>query len=455
MARRPRLEPRETRADATQAFLGRAADLAAEFAQGAPPRRIRTFSEAAPDDLRTALAVLSEIPDLGLVVHGPRGCAVRAPGAAPLAVTDLDQRDTVLGSGEVLSDTVRALDAAYSVAAIAVLGSPVVAINSDDIRATVAALSLELDKPVVWVRTEGFRSAVPATGGDAAADALLQLVDAGDSPREPGLLNLLTSTRSPELAALARQIEALGWRVNIVPAGARVAEIAQAGRAEASLVLAPDLLDLFAAGLEARFGVTRLDVALPLGAQATVAVLRRVAALGGAVAPPASPRPLSEPLSEPLAGRRIALALPTAWGLATAELIGDLGGVVVALSVPHLDRSHAAALGSLAERWPDLQIHVGEGQGFEIAGFLRRSAPDLLLGAADAVGVALRHGLPAAVLDPARLIGADAAEALTGAVETALARTALARTAAQNARPGYTPGWLKRSPDWHIKQEVR
>ncbi|WP_444455410.1 nitrogenase component 1 [Rhodobacter capsulatus] len=451
MARRPRLEPRETRLDATQAYLGRAADLAAEFAAGIPPRRIRTFSEAAPDDLRTALAILSEIPDLGLVVHGPRGCAVRAPGVAPLAVTDLDQRDTVLGSGEVLAETVRALDAAYAVTAIAVLGSPVIAINSDDIRATVATLGLELDKPVVWVRTEGFRSAVPATGGDAAADALLQLVDAEETEREPGLLNLLTSTRGPELAALARQIEGLGWQVNILPAGASVADIARAGRAEASLVLAPDLLDLFAEGLETRFGVTRLDVALPLGAQATTAVLRRVAALGGAAAPPAPPRSVSKPL----AGRRIALALPTSWGLATAELIGDLGGDVAALSVPHLDRSHAAALASLAERWPDLQIHVGEGQGFERTGFLRRNALDLLLGASDAVAGALRQGLPAAVLDPARLIGAGAAEAVTAAVDSAFARLALARSAAQNARPGYTPGWLKRSPDWHIKQEVR
>jgi hypothetical protein len=160
-------------------------------------------------------------------------------------------------------------------------------------------------------------------------------------------------------------------------------------------------------------------------------------------------------LSEPLAGRRFALALPTAWGLAAAELIGDLGGTVAVLSVPHLDRSHAAALGSLAERWPDLQIHVGEGQGFELAGLLRRTAPDLLLGAGDAVVVALRQGLPAAVLDPARLIGAAAPEVLTEAVDIALARWALVRSAVQNARPGYTPGWLKRSPDWHIKQEVR
>ncbi|PYF12690.1 nitrogenase molybdenum-iron protein alpha/beta subunit [Rhodobacter viridis] len=451
MARRPRLEPRETRTEATQAWLGRAADLALEFARSAPPRRIRTFSEAAPDDLRTALAILSEIPDLGLVVHGPRGCGARAPGAAPLAVTDLDERDTVLGSGEVLAETIRALDAAHPLAGVAVLGSPVVAINSDDIRATVAELGTALDKPVVWVRTEGFRSAVTATGGDAAADALLQLVDAEESEREVGLLNLLTSTRGPELQAFARQIEGLGWRVNILPAGASVADIARAGRAEASLVLAPDLLDLFAEGLETRFGVVRLDVALPLGAQATTAVLRRVAALGGMAPPLAPPR---NP-SQPLAGRRIALALPTAWGLATADLIGDLGGAVVALSVPHVERSHAAALGGLAERWPDLQIHVGEGQGFERAGLFRRTSPDLLLGESDAVAGALRQGLPAAVLDPARLIGAGAAETLTAAVETALARVALARSAAQHARPGYTPGWLKRSPDWHIKQEVR
>uniref|UniRef100_A4WQL5 Oxidoreductase/nitrogenase, component 1 n=1 Tax=Cereibacter sphaeroides (strain ATCC 17025 / ATH 2.4.3) TaxID=349102 RepID=A4WQL5_CERS5 len=453
MARLPRLETREVRLDATHAFLGTAAALAQEYADDEPPpRRIRTFSEAAPDDLGLALGLLSRLSDLGLVVHGPAGCAARRhPALAPLAVTDLDERDTVLGSGEVLADTLRRLDATARPAALAVLGSPVVAINSDDIRATVAELAIELGKPVVWVRTDGFRSAVPVTGADAATDALLQLADPGEAPRDFGLLNLLTTLRSGDLDALVARIEALGWRVNRLPEGASVADLQRAATAAASLVLEPDTLDPLAEGLERRFGVLRLGSAVPVGAAATTALLRRLAALAGLQTPVP---PLAED-ERGLAGHRLAIALPPAWALAVADLVEDLGGEVALLSVPHVDRTHAAALYAFAERRPALQIHVGEAQGFETAGLLRRIAPDAVLGSPDVVAQALRQGVPAAVASPARLLGAGAAKHLSDLLADALEGSALARHAARAAGSPYSKAWLNRSPDWHIKQEVR
>lgn len=455
MARRPRLEPRETRLDATGAFLGTAAALAREYAaEEPPPRRIRTFSEAAPDDLRVALSILSRIRDLGLVVHGPAGCATRPAGAlAALAVTDLDEQDTVLGSGDVLAETLRRLDATARPAALAVLGSPVVAINNDDIRATVAELTQELGKPVVWVRTDGFRSAIAATGADAAADALLQVADPGEAPRDPGLLNLLTTTRGPGIEALVAAIEALGWRVNRLPDAARVADLRRAATAAASLVLEPDTLDPLAEGLERRFGVVRLGLGVPVGPGATTALLRRLAALADVPAP--APAAFPFPAIGALEGRRIAIALAPAWALAVADLVEELGGEVVLLSVPHLDRSHAAALHAFAERRPSVQLHVGDAQGFETAGLLRRVAPDAVLGLADTVAQALRQGLPAAVAVHDRLIGPAAADYLLRLVEDATEGSALAGHAARASGARYSAAWLRRSPDWHIKQEVR
>ena len=140
MARRPRLQPREVRLGALGARLADAKTVVGDFLDDeAPQKRIRTFSEAAHDDLSVALSLLGLVEDLGLVVHGPRGCAVGPGGALNrIAVTDLDQRDTVLGSGDALARTLKRLDAVANPAALIVLGSPVVAINNDEIRATVA-----------------------------------------------------------------------------------------------------------------------------------------------------------------------------------------------------------------------------------------------------------------------------------------------------------------------------
>jgi nitrogenase molybdenum-cofactor synthesis protein NifE len=460
VARRPRLQPRERSLDAIGAWLGEARALAAEFSgDDRPATRIRTFSEAAPDDLRTAHGLLGLIDDLGVVVHGPRGCAAAPREVSRLvATTDLDQRDTVLGSGEALADTIRRLDSTASPAAIVVLGSPVVAINSDEIRATVAAIAEEIGKPVVWARTEGFRSRIAATGADAAAEALLGLANSDEAPpRDDAVLNLLAPWRSREVDRLAEAIEALGLTINLLPADARVADISRATRAAASLVLDPDLLGPLASALESRFGVARIDAHPPVGAAATAQTLRKIATKFGRTPPTASEPALAEHTSVDAAldGKRIAVVLPPAFGFAAAGLLDELGAEIVALSTPHLDRSHAAALASFAARRPAAQTHVGDAQGFELVNLLRRIKPDILLGSAEAAATALRLGIPSAVIAPERLIGAQAAAALAGAARDALAGAAFARRAARIGRERYTPGWLRRSPDWHIKLEVK
>lgn len=454
MARRPRLQPRERRLDALGAWLGPASALVEVYSGREPPApRIRTFSEAAPDDLRTALGVLSGVSDLGIVVHGPRGCAVGAtPPSNRIAITDLDQRDTVLGSGEALALTIRRLAATASPAAIVVLGSPVVAINNDDIRATIAEVGEELGKPVVWARTDGFRSRIAATGADAAAEALLALVPLHDGARESRLINLLTSWRGPGLEQLVAAIAALGFEINELPQGAPVSALRRAARATASLVLDPDLLAPLASGLQERFGVPQLAGPLPIGAVATARLVHQLAALTGRVATDeAEPAPASGALS----GRRIVLALAPAYGLALAEFVEDLGGEVAALLLHHVDRTHVPALASFARRRPDVQVHVGEAQGFETANLLRRLSPDVVVGGADAAAFALRLGIPAAVLTPSQLIGPHSAEILIVAIRNAIAGAALARRAAGIGEARYSPTWLRRSPDWHIKLEVK
>ncbi|GAA0284185.1 nitrogenase component 1 [Rhodovulum strictum] len=453
--RRNRIQPRETRLDAVGAFIGDVASLAAEYARDEPPPpRIRTFSEAEPDDLSVALELLGRFRDLGLVVHGPRGCAaVPVHGPARLAVTDLDQQDTVLGSGEALAETVRRLDATARPAAIAVLGTPVVAINNDDIQATVGDLCEELGKPVVWVQTNALTSRIAATGADAAALALVHLANPEDAAGDLGLLNLLVPAASPEVDDLVSGIEAQGWKVNLLSETGTVADLARAATAAASLVLDPDTLEPLAAALEDRRGVPQLPVALPVGHAATAALYQTLADIAGTT--PVIPLTPARTGAEALAGRRIAIALAPGWALALAQLVEDLGGEVVLLSVPHIDRRHAGALAGLAARRAAAQIHVGAAQGFEHENLLRRLAPDLVLGDPAAGAHALRLGIPAAAVVPERLIGPGAVERLDDLVRDALAGSTLALRAARGRQSPYSPGWLRRSPDWHVKREVK
>ena len=478
LARRPRLQTREIRLGALGARLADAESVLADFVgDEIPQKRIRTFSEAAHDDLGVALGVLGLVGDLGLVVHGPRGCAGGSRASSDrVAVTDLDQRDTVLGSGDALARALKRLDAVANPAALVVLGSPVIAINNDEIRAVVAEVAAELGKPVVWARTDGFRSHIAATGADAAAEALLGLIDAPTDEREPDLINVLTLWTGPTIDGLVEAIRASGLRVNLLPATASVANLRLAARASASLVLDPDGLDALASGrgettaggsgaacsarvgdalasgLSVRYGVPRLDAPLPVGPKATEETLARLAALTGREVSRAPDPPAAS--LDGLLGRRIVLAAPPAFAFALADIAEAAGAEVVGLTLPHLDRTHAAALHRFAERRPKAQVHVGDAQGFELANVLNRLQPQLVVGAADAVAAALRLGIPAARLDPADVIGVLGEAAFARAVDDAFASAALAtRLASRSNR--YSPGWLRRSPDWHVKLEVK
>ena len=271
MARRPGSLTRERRLQAVSAYLDTPDALAAEFAAGETRQQIRTFSQAAADDLVAALELLGRVKGAAIVVHGPRGCAAALAGTAPLAhwaVTGLDQRDTIMGSGGVVEREVLALMRRHKPWAVFVVTTPVVAINSDDARDTVLALTDELGIPVQLVRTDGFRSRVAATGFDAACQALLNLVPPVAEATQDDLVNVVARDAAAARAAAAL-LDDLGLEVNVLPAEADAEGFARAARARLSLCIDPDATMAFATGLEAAHGVAVLRAGLPIGLAAT------------------------------------------------------------------------------------------------------------------------------------------------------------------------------------------
>jgi nitrogenase molybdenum-iron protein alpha/beta subunit len=468
VARRPGPITRERRLQAVSAYLDKPDALAAEFAAGETTQRIRTFSQAAPDDLVAALDLLGRVKGAAIVVHGPRGCAAALVGSAPLAhwaVTGLDQRDTIMGSEGVVEHAVLALVRRHKPWAVFVVTTPVVAINSDDARDVVLSLTDGLGIPVQLVRTDGFRSRVAATGFDAACQALLNLVPPVAEGTQDDLVNVLSRDVAGAKAA-ATLLADLGLDVNVLPAGADADGFARAARARLSICIDPDATTAFAAGLQAAHGVPVLRAGVPIGLAASRRWVDAVAAAVGrpvmvGEGPPSTAWPQPAPLGVDggpapamTAGVRVHLALPADAAFAAAELVTELGGAIAGLTVEHLDSSHSETLHAFTRAHPGVTLHVAAGQPFELVNLLGKQRPDLFLGTPELAALAAAAGYPAVGLTPAALIGWRGAARLAERAGAALRNPAFVRRLSAAPSP-YAAGWLRRSADWHVKQEVR
>jgi nitrogenase molybdenum-iron protein alpha/beta subunit len=446
---------REKRLGGVGAYLGEVEALIAELESGISLPRIRTFSQTAPDDLVQALRFLGGIDGAGIVVHGARGCAGALPLAAPKgcwAVTNLDQRDTILGSDDILGDTVRALYRRHRPFAIFIVATPVVAINNDDIRSVAEELTDELAIPVIEVHTDGFRSQIAATGFDAAAQAALTLVAPVEGERRPDLVNLLAIESGRGLADIQTLLGELGLEVNLLPRGADAASFRRAAIAAVSVTVHPDEADAFGHGLELNHGVPFLRLPLPVGVAATRRFLTGIA---GATGRTVAPEPVAPVTPDALRGRRVAIALAPSAAFAAANLVEELGGTVIGVSVDHVDVNHIGALRDFAAKRPGVPLHVADGQPFEHANRLARLAPDLFIGAAELAVLAARAGIPAVALRPDDLLGTFGAAHLARLAVKALDNTRLVERLAAFSSSPYQPAWSRRSPDWHIKFEVK
>ena len=459
------LSTREKRLQAIGAYLGPPGPLLAEFAAGEIPQRIRTFAQAAPDDILAALSVLNGIDGAATVVHGPAGCVAAQAHAAPdghWAVTGLDQRDTILGADAALSRTILTLYRRHTPWVIFIVMTPVVAINNDDARSAADSLSAELGIPIIVLRTDGFHSRIAATGFDAAAQALLALVPASNNGTNDDLVNLVTGPHALAGAAeLSAVLAELGLQTTILPRGAGAADFARAAQARLSVSLDADAGDAFAAGLQKAHGVPFLHNPAPIGLEATGAWLRAVGDATGrgyaadrlhATRLAALPQ---DTLDRPLDGLRVHLALDPNAALSAAALVAELGGTVGTLTVDHLDTATAERLHVVADQHPGLILHVASSHPFEDAGVLASGQrPDLFVGTPERAALAASAGIPTVSLRADALIGYRGAAHLARQARKALRNPAfIARIA---ARPSvYAASWFKRSADWHIKQEVR
>jgi nitrogenase molybdenum-iron protein alpha/beta subunit len=444
--------------------------LLQEFESGEVEQRIRTFSQSAPDDVFVALELLAGIRDIGIIVHGPRGCAAsllqttfnEAGAGGRWVVTNLSQRETIMGADTKLRAVVAAFHQRHRIKAIVVVATPTVAINNDDIQSVIEELSDELGTIIVPVFTSGFTSKAGVHGHDVALHSLVKRLLRNRPESRGDGINLLSVADSEEDRAEAeRLVSALGLEVQTLPRGATLESLVRAGEAKLSVPLNFDTTSYLGEAIESITGVPFLRAPRPIGLPATKRWLARIGEATGKETQAQELHALEAAAlgsvleASPLRGKRVYVSLEPATALGVLELAQELGGEIAGLSVTHLDRAHVEALREFQNNAPALSIHVGHEQGFEELNLIRRSKPDLYIGSGAQLVQVARTGIPSVHLGRIPIVGYQGVRAFARALSNALRNPAFLAGLAIGTPGAFQPNWFQRSPNWHIKMEVK
>jgi len=459
---------REKQLDSLNAWQGTLFSALTEFSEGQPVKRIRTFSQSAEDDLLYALRLLAGIRNSVVVIHAPRGCAAAAlshqagSGRGRWIVTNLDDRDTIMGADVKLRKAVKEVNQRYKPELLFIVSSPVVAINNDDIQSVVEELHEELELDIIPVYVTGFASHHAVTGYDTTLHSLLKYLGGKRGVHQhDNSVNLLSIAEHPhDRHEAERLLLALGLELNTLPDGASKNSFLRAARARLSVSLDQDAANYLALCLRDEYGVPFAAVSRPAGIGATG---RWLAGIGRALNLEESAQRLHEQESEKvrhslgdftLNGIRVYLALAPSTAFGILELVEELGGEVIGITVSRLDQLHTGTLEELSGRHPSLLIHVADGQPFEEVNILKRLSPDLYLGDSLHLAQVGRLGIPVVSLRETPVLGYRGVSALARRLSMALLNRSFGEALSRTSLP-YKDGWLKRSPNWHIKKEVK
>ncbi len=472
-ARQKTSPTREKRLGAIGAWSGQVEDLLKEATQvsldGSSDleSRVRTYAQDLPSDVEHALDVLRTIEGLAIVVHGPAGCAAGMHGATkaagPWVSTNLTERDSIMGSDAKLRKAIQEIYRTYLPKAIAVVSTPVVAINNDDIDSVTEELKDELSLPVIAIYTDGFRSKIGSTGQDVAVHSLIKHLLPLRRRAEGGHVNLLAVRENrADVDQFQNLLAELGVESVVFPRYASVSQAHKLSEAKVSIGLDPDTADYAGTAFEEVYGIPFLKGPVPIGSKGTADWF---VALGAALGKSEEAQQLVEResqrvqgvlnASETVRGARVFVNLPASQAFAFGPVAKELGLRIVGTKVPWTAPRHAGLLTELVEQASEIPVLVGEGQAFEEVNLLAKLQPDLYITAGIPPIHVLRAGIPVVNLDNVPLLGFAGLERLAHAVERALANRSLSRFLSDGGDEPYDPSWLKKSVHWYIKQEVK
>jgi nitrogenase molybdenum-iron protein alpha chain len=457
---------REKRNGALSHYHGTLASILEDSAGEELQQRVRTLSQSSPGEIVYALQALSGLDDAAVIIHGAIGCAAsglwfNSGGNQAWYASNLNESDTILGGDEKLRSAILRAYNENHPEAIFIIGTPIIAINNDDVDSVVAELGDELGCKIIYIDVNGFKTKNALSGYDAVFHAFLKhLVEPRQNPAMP-FVNLFSVSENPDnVAAIAELLQALAIPCNIVPRFSNLKGIRRASGALCSVSTDDAENEYMMAGLEEQHGVPAIKTNPPIGTAAIGDFVKKIAVyFDRSEQAEALIKTEEQKISawrgkKPFAGKRILLEADLHKVISILSLIEDLGGELSGIIIPHLDIQNVDKLKEISTRYGAVPFVVAHGQQFEIVNILNRHPADFYLGRSETAAAAARFGAHPIPLDRVYYGYRGIVELAKQALKPGTNNHAFSLPD-QKWGPSYSESWLKRSGNWHVKFEVK
>lgn len=457
---------REKRLSTLSHFDGTLETLTDEVQGAEIKQRIRTLTQSTYDEILYAIDILSKIENTAIIIHGAVGCAASGlyynrSGNVHWYSTNLNERDTILGGDDKLRKAVLRAHEETKAKVIFIVGTPVVAINNDDVNSIILELEEELGIKLISIYTDGFKSKAPVTGYDIVLHSLLRYVvdrEAVEATEKQDFINVVTLSENEEnVAAIVKILKDLEIPFQLLPQFADVRNIERAGYAKATITLNPDEGSYFAKELEEVFGVKYIKTSVPIGPRGTRHLIQKLAKELNIEDKAQKYIEQQEEKAEellhrkPLDGQSVFLDIDLASAIHFTNFIEKLGGEVSGLAIPYIDLENRENLHKISSIRKIVPVVIANGQPFEKSNVLSKKPADFYISLNGQVAFAgAQESIPVSL----KKIGFFGYEGIAQLVKL-LERSENGKGIYRVQDTGYKASWLKKSSNWYVKQEVK
>jgi nitrogenase molybdenum-iron protein alpha chain len=457
----------------------------------------RSFSQGSICLLLPGLAMIANIPDNVVLLHGAIGCGVclhsqnansRSGGLARFGrvkdavwvSTGLNESDVISGGEPKLREAVIEADRLYRPRTITVVSGCVPGIIGDDIDGVISDIQPHVSAVLIPIHCEGFKTKIWATAYDAVYHGLSrtllndpiekellledELYDAKFAymkSRTVNLLNVSSMGRADE-SELVRLMNALDLDVNIFPVFTSSEEMYKVKYAALSVSTCPTHDDYFAKFLEREFGIPYVLRHMPIGVRNTDEWIREIAShfekeTAAVRIIEREHAGLDRALAEYRAffkGKKVFVSAGEFRSLATGGLLHELGFEIVAIRAFHHDEFAIPEYEKLKETVGDFVFNIANVQPFEEANLLKRLQPDLYLGHWNDNATSAKLGIPSHVIYNTGLsyIGYKGAFEIARRLYRLLKNPAFNKNLSEYARLPYRKSWYREDPFKYIEE---
>ena len=470
---------RESRPNTFNDCGGNSRELSSEFGKRCLKSADRSFSQGLQCQQINSMSALMSLEDSVFIAHSPQGCVGCTTMASDMyrvgqahrgakiikspriIVSNLDQRDIILGGESKLKEAIGYASERYNPKVVFVFTSCASGIIGDDIDAIVRDMQSKTEALIIPIHCDGFKSKICASGFDSAFLSISKYILKGKkSEKQKGLINLFapTSISYKDQLEMERMLSLLGLTVNYIPFYSTLEKIRTIPAAQASTSICKVFADEFMKELEEDYDIPYSHTVMPIGVRNTDKWYKSVAALFGKEAEAeayiekehARILPEIEKIKTRLQGKRVFICGGTGRSFAAAALIDDFGMKLVGLETPTYDDDAQLDIDYLNEIHGDYVIDIANMQPFEQVNIVNRLKPDVFIGVAS---WSARLGIPTThVLDMKRpTMGYDGILYLGNKIADQIENPGFNKKLAAYARLPYKKTWYDSDPFKFIK----